>query len=204
MKIVGIITLVLLVVATVGCVRITDGTWWIRSASTPENWPEITPVGEVKIKRMPLYRAAVVNEGEGMRSMFMELFDHIRDNDISMTAPVEMSYADGGSGEPRMDSMAFLYRTPRQGEPGQEGPVEVQDVEQQTVVSVGVRGNYKPRNFERGVAQLESWLEANADQWQAAGEPRYLGYNSPFVPAFMRYGEVQIAVRAVNPPADRA
>jgi hypothetical protein len=204
MKILAILVVVALGALTVGCVRISEGTFWIRSASTPENWPGITPVGEVEIKEMPLYRAAVVTDGEAMDSMFFELFDHIKANGISMTAPVEMSYADPQGEEPRMSSMAFLYRTPRQGEIGRDGSVQVRDVQRQTVASVGVRGSYKPKNFEQGVARLEAWLAANADQWVVDGEPRYLGYNSPFVPAFLRYGEVQIPVRAVTLPADRA
>ena len=49
MKILALAVVLLLGTFAVGCVRISDGTWWIRSAATPENWPELTPVGEVRI-----------------------------------------------------------------------------------------------------------------------------------------------------------
>ena len=40
---------------------------------------------------------------------------------------------------------------------------------------------------------LETWL-AGHPEWTAAGPPRMLGYNSPFVPWFLKYAEVQLPV----------
>jgi hypothetical protein len=179
-----------------GCVRSSNGTWYIQSASMPDGWPELTPVGEVEVKPYPVCRAAVVTaldvEGDGMRPMFMELFRHIKNNDIAMTAPVDMGY-DESADEPRMTSMAFLYRHPDQGSAGTDGAVRVENLESRTFASVGVRGSYSARNYSKGLAILEGWL-AGHPRWRADGPPRYLGYNSPFVPWFMRYGEVQTAV----------
>lgn len=188
-----------------GCVHRSGGEWMVRSASMPEGWPEITPVGEVRVREYPVYRAASVSgadlEGEGMRPMFMELFGHIKDNEIAMTAPVEMTYA-GAGGEREMATMAFLYRSTALGAAGEQGAVRVEDLPAMTYASVGVRGAYTAKNYERGLAILDEWL-ASSDEWVATGPPRYLGYNGPFVPRFARYGEVQAPVTrsagAANP-----
>ena len=193
-----IAALLLVSAGVVGCVRVSGGTWYVRSAPVPADWPEPTPVGEVQVKTYPVYRAAVVADadvgGDGMRPMFMALFRHIQANEISMTAPVEMGYGDGTSGASRMESMAFLYRTRDLGGVGDEGAVRVLDVEPRTYASVGVRGDYTDRNFEKGLAVLQAWLADNAGRVSTTGPPRYLGYNGPFVPRFMRYGEVQIPI----------
>jgi hypothetical protein len=198
LKYTGAGVLLAVIVGIAGCVRVSGGTWYVRSAPVPENWPELTPVGEVQVKAYPVYRAAVVADvdiaGAGMRPMFMELFRHIQSNKIAMTAPVEMGYDDGAAGTPRMESMAFLYRTKDQGGVGDAGAVRVRDFEPQLYASIGVRGDYTGRNFEKGLSGLMSWLDANADHVQPLGPPRYLGYNGPFVPKFMRYGEVQIPI----------
>jgi hypothetical protein len=177
-------------------VRVSNGTWYIRNAAVPEGWPELTPVGEVEVKPYPVYRAATVTEtdlsGAGMQPMFMELFRHIKDNDIAMTAPVAMTYADGDAA-PAMSSMAFLYRRPDQGVAGTDGPVRIEDLEAHRFASVGMRGGYTAETYTKGLGLLRAWLEAHPE-WRATGGPRFLGYNGPFVPVFMRYGEVQIPV----------
>ena len=90
--------------------------------------------------------------------------------------------------------MAFLYRNQRIGGVGDEGAVRIRDFTPQTFASVGVRGGYNMKNFEAGLAVLETWLGANVGRIDPTGPPRYLGYNGPFVPASLRYGEVQIPV----------
>lgn len=184
-------------VAAAGCLRVSNNTWYVRSAPVPEGWPELTPIGTVEVKEYPLYRAASVSDvdvrgGGGAAPMFFALFDHIKREDIAMTAPVDMRYDDERD-EPRMTSMAFLYREPDMGQIGVDGAVRVEDLEPSTFASVGVRGDYNTRNYRKGLEQLRAWLEAGAP-WVATGPARYLGYNDPFVPAFFRYGEVQVPV----------
>lgn len=195
-----------------GCVTWSGDTWLVESAETPEGWPELTPVGEVQVKQYPVYRAAVVAEddidGSGTGPMFMTLFDHIKANKIAMTAPVEMGFAksadDAGQAQaakqardknqPPMTSMAFLYRTTELGKPGGEGAVRVVDMPAKQFASIGVRGAYNDANYQQSLKQLQAWLEKNQAAYRVTGPPRYLGYNSPFVPWFMRYGEVQLPV----------
>ena len=178
----------------VSCVRTSGGTWYVDSAPLPEGWPELTPVGEVEIREYPTYRAAVVTEKEGRAAttpMFRALFQHISTNDIPMTSPVDMSYEDVGSD--RMTGMAFLYRTPELGPIGTDGVVRVEDVPPRAYASTGVRGSYSEAHHREGLERVEAWI-AGQPNWKADGPSRYLGYNSPFVPWFMRYGEVQIPV----------
>lgn len=191
---------VLSAAAITGCVHRSGGTWMFESAPLPEGWPELTPVGEVRVREYPVYRAAVVERtdvGAGQSPMFNELFGHIKRNDIAMTAPVEMEYDGSPEAEGDMRSMAFIYRSTELGEPGEAGAVRVRDMQARTFASVGVRGGYTAANYRQGLETLEAWLSESAE-WRASGEPRYLGYNGPFVPWFWRYGEVQVPVSAAT------
>ncbi len=185
-----------------GCAQTSEAPFKFDSAPTPEGWPEPTPVDAVAIVKYPAYRQAIVTEaampGADTGPMFGRLFDHIQKRDIAMTAPVDMGYASAEPGTPRRTSMAFLYRVPADGPVGADGVVSVQDVAPSTWASVGVRGGYTDDNFASGLALLRDWLAARADTWQVVGPPRYLGYNSPFVLPFMRYGEVQLPVVPVD------
>ncbi|MCU0725126.1 MAG: heme-binding protein [Planctomycetes bacterium] len=109
-----------------------------------------------------------------------------------MTAPVEMGVTTG-SGAPR-STMAFLYGSKGIGKPGRDGAVEVVDTKPLTVVSVGRRGSYDEEEWKAEVEKLEAWLAANGDRWKKAGEPRVLAYNSPFMPWFLKFSEVQIPI----------
>lgn len=62
-------------------------------APVPAGFPAPTPVGVVEIKKLPVYRMAkVYNSGGG--NNFFTLFNHIKKNNIEMTAPVEMTMAE--------------------------------------------------------------------------------------------------------------
>jgi len=170
-----------------------------NESPTPEGWPALTPVDEIRVKRYPAYRAAIIRADEqdgGDNGLFRPLFNHIKRKDIAMTAPVEMTYNDAG----RENKMAFLYRTPDMGSTGSDAAdprVEVKDIPARAALSIGLRGDYSHERFTGAVAKLNAWL-AEQSQWQADGEPRYLGYNSPFVPGRLRYGEVQVPIKAVE------
>ncbi len=187
------------VLTFVGCVRTSGGAWYFDEAPLPDGWPELTPIDEVEIREYPSYRAAVVTDDDtqaGQSQMFGPLFRHISSNDIPMTAPVDMTYGRDSEdrGEPdRMTSMAFLYRTPDLGPLGADGVVKVEDMSPQAYASTGVRGSYSDAHFEAGLARVRGWL-GDHPEWVVDGPPRYLGYNSPFVPWFWRYGEVQLPV----------
>jgi len=177
----------------IGCVRKSGGVWYFREADTPEGWPALTPVGRIQVKQYPAYREAVVTDERTpaeQTPMFNALFQHIKSSDIAMTAPVDITYEPDGE-EPRMRSMAFLYDVPSRGPTGERGAVTVRDVPAMKAVSIGVRGGYSDATFENNIVKLRDWL-AGQTVYQPIGPPRLLGYNSPLVPVFWRYGEVQI------------
>ena len=185
--------------------------WWVAppSAPLPEGFPKPGPVDEVIVKQYPAYRAAVADRdvAQGGRStsdgLFYPLFNHIESHHIAMSSPVEMTYQQPATSQPdvkvpSLESMAFIYTSPTVGEAGKDGPVRVVDVPATTVASVGVIGSYDEQHFLAGKAKLDAWLAAHASEYAAAGKPRHLAYNSPFVLPFMRYSEVQIPVVPVK------
>ena len=176
----------------------------ISEAKLPEGFPSPGPVGEVITKTYPAHRLARVRSGgPGNDGSFMKLFRHIERNEIAMTAPVEMemAVADGGGASPRTESMAFLYGSATTGTPGPDPAdpnVMVEDVPETTVISLGVRGSYREERFAEFTAKLEAWLGEHPE-WVAAGPPRTLAYNSPFVPGILKYAEVQIPITPAPP-----
>lgn len=180
----------------IGCVRNDGGVWYFKEAKLPADWPALTPVGEVQVKQYPGYREAIIisqTSDANQNTMFRPLFEHIRKNDIAMTAPVDVGYTPDAH-DPKMRSMSFLYDIPERGPTGKDGNVTVRDVAPLTVASIGIRGRYNDKTFMRGLTQLRTWL-AGQSEYQQAGPPRYLGYNSPFIPRFWKYAEVQMPVR---------
>jgi len=105
----------------------------------------------------------------------------------------------GDAGEAgRAGAMAFLYASPEIGAAGPDpadADVVVEDVPALTVASVGIRGGYGPGTFTAGEKRVRDWLGGHPE-WQAAGPPRAMAYNSPFVPGMLKYAEVQIPVVA--------
>ena len=161
----------------------------VSEANLPAGFPAPGAVGTVIVKTYPTHRLARATVGKDSdNAMFMKLFNHIKRNDIAMTSPVQM---DGNR-----ESMAFLYATPDLGAPGvdpKDPAVVVEDIPETTVVSVALRGSYSKTTAEKGIKQLREWL-AGHPEWKEAGPPRTLGYNSPFVPSFLKYSEVQIPI----------
>jgi hypothetical protein len=182
-------------------------TAWVAppSADLPKGFPAPGPVGQVMLKDYPAYRAAMTSapagSGGGRSSLFYPLFNHIQRNHIPMSAPVEMEFTAATTEPayaPEPTSMAFIYGDPAMGKLGPDGPVTVVDVPAMKVVSVGVQGSYTVKRFATATERLKTWLAAHNPELKTCGEPRYLGYNSPFVLPFMRYGEVQIPVCAAH------
>lgn len=188
----------------------------VAEANLPEGFPAPGPVGVVMVKDYPPYRVARTAASDGaargdadrrerrqQNSMFRTLFNHIKANDVPMTAPVEMLYTadveavegdEVSAGEP--SSMGFMYESTAQGSTGESGRVAVVDTEPTQVVSLAMRGDYSPQNRAEGLAKLHAWLEEQGGSYEVAGSPRWLLYNSPFVPGFLKYSEVQLPIRA--------
>ena len=165
----------------------------IPEAKQPKGFPAPGAVNKIVIKSYPAYRAARVSApAAGRNRMFRTLFNHIKNNDIAMTAPVEMTYNETGP-----ESMAFLYGDTSIGTTGRDDKVDVLDIPEQKFLSVAVRGAYTQERFNSARARLVEWL-GEQEEWKADGAPRYLAYNSPFVPGMLKYGEVQLPISQVQ------
>ncbi|TWT62813.1 SOUL family heme-binding protein [Rubinisphaera italica] len=167
----------------------------VGEAKQPVGFPEWTPLHVIEFKKYPEYRMAEVQMKDSGNRSFWMLFNHIKRNKIAMTAPVEIGY-DSNNENANEASMAFLYRDQDLGKPGNDqadSSVVVKDVPAMQVVSIGCRGNMNEQEVEAAREKLEEWL-VDHPKYKISGNLRKLGYNSPMVPSFMRYYEVQIPV----------
>lgn len=176
---------------------------WME-AKVPEGFPEFTPVHHIEVKTLPDYRMARASmpttQDRGGNGAFWKLFSHIKRNEIAMTAPVQMDYT-GSDEDAEVASMAFLYGSQKIGAPGQDSAdntVEIIDLPEQDVVSIGVRGRMTPDSLEVAHRQLLKWLDDHKSEYRAAGPLRRMGYNSPFISEDRAFFEVQIPVEKVK------
>lgn len=165
----------------------------VAEADLPRGVPGFQAVDELELRHYPAYRMVRTDMKAGSMGAFWPLFQHIQANEIAMTTPVQVDYRRDGE-RMREASMAFLYGSPDLGNAGKDGRVEVVDVPPTAVLSIGARGYDRPARIAELRTRIEAWLAAQAD-WQAAGELRVMGYNSPSVLGERRYFEVQIPVQ---------
>ena len=163
-------------------------------APVPAGFPAPTPVGVVEIKKLPVYRMAKVANGGGNGSFFT-LFNHIKKNNIEMTAPVEMTMAEK-NGKFTESSMAFLYQQTTLGKTGPQGNVAVLDTTESLVASIGMIGSPSTTALDSAKQWLLEKIKASSQPYEVVGELRVMGYNSPFMPEKLRYYEVQLALKA--------
>ena len=169
----------------------------VGEADLPAGFPGYRAVGEIELRRYPGYRLArTAMRGGGSNGAFWPLFQHIKDNGIAMTAPVQTDYEqrEGAAARPR--TMAFLYGDSAITPDTVSDRVEVVDVPAATVLSIGARGNERRATVQRLEQALRDFVAANGDRWQVAGPMRLMGYNSPMVRGDRRYFEVQLPVQA--------
>lgn len=178
------------------------GAYSAASAPLPEGFPEPTADGKIDIKRYPAYRSATVQVKGDLKSAssrgFSPLFQHISDNEISMTAPVEAQYP---SDTLKADTVpqgntavSFLYRSVDIVPKEVERDVQIEDTPPMTVVSLGVRGGYDYDIYTNGIEQLQGWL-ATHPEYSVVGPPRRFFYDGPFIPDALKRSDIQIPVQ---------
>ena len=168
-----------------------------EEAPLPEGFPELTPVGEIRLQQYPQYRLAKTEMTLLEGRAFWTLFNHIKEREIAMTSPVEMTYAADEKGT-KKTSMSFLYRSTEQGKLGTADKVEVVDVPAQAAISIGIRGSANRERVADAKRRLEAWLQIHSDEYEPSGPLRVMNHNSPFVAESKQYSEVQIPVRSKN------
>lgn len=151
-----------------------------------------SPVGQPELKTLPagvlLKAGGKGNYFEGANGLFRPLFNYISSHDISMTTPVEAKIDDA--------AMFFWVANSQRAKVAGNGPgVEVVEVPERWVASLGARGGYSARNFAQTRDELLTWIGARPDV-VAAGEPYAVYWNGPFTPGFLKRYEVHVPVRA--------
>jgi hypothetical protein len=136
-------------------------------------------VGEVHLLPYPALRLARTPSPRGADTAFWVLINHVKKHDVPMSAPVEATLDTLADDPERPRSLAFLYPSNRLGRLGRDGAVEVEDVPAGTAVSIGLLGEPSGRWFGLARAALAEWLQQNAGDYEPAGPPRLLNYNSP-------------------------
>ncbi len=159
-----------------------------------------TPKGEIEIKTVPAMTAIETQSDESYfdedNGMFRKLFRYISQKDISMTTPVTVDVNPG--------AMRFIV-----GEKDLEradadtNDVKVVQLPERKVVSIGYNGRYNEKNYKLHLKQLRSWLEENADSWEANGEPIGVYWDGPFKLSNWKKAEVMIPVKAVETAEQR-
>ena len=167
-------------------------------APLPEGFPAFRAIDEVEIKSYPAYRMAktTMNRVQDVGA-FWVLFNHIKDRDIAMTAPVQVDYSEAGQRQQKA-TMGFLYRTPNLGPTGPAGRADVVDVEPTMVVSIGASGQDRRSRVAELQERLEAWLRSAKQDYKSCGPMRVLTHNGPMVRGKRRYFEVQIPIQPVE------
>lgn len=149
-----------------------------------------SPVGTPELKTLPagllLKASGKGNYFEQSNDLFRPLFNYISTHDIAMTTPVEASIEGA--------AMYFWVAESERGKVGGNSQgVEVVEIPERRVASLGARGSYSAANFAATRDELLAWLGARADV--VATGPAYAVYwNGPFVPGFLKRFEVHIPV----------
>jgi hypothetical protein len=165
---------------------------YVDEAPLPKGWPKPGPYDQISEKSYPPYRAAFTT-AKRENGAFGTLFSHIQKNDIPMTAPVEISMAEGDGQNLRQTSLAFLYQDTAVGKTGADGAnVEVRDVPAMETLSYTWQGDRNEANIAKAKAALEAALK---DRKIEAKEFRLLGYNGPGIPETKRTWELQALLR---------
>ena len=169
------------------------------TAALPTGFPSSTEIGQIEIKFYPEYRAVTYTHTgppqSATRVAFDWLFQHISQNQIAMTVPVEARYIQVSEQNEQISTVevSFLYPDPKINPQKMTENVKVTDYPSLTVVSIGVGGAYTWESYTKNLHDLQQWLTQNP-HYQVVGNPRRLLYNSPMTPDLLKRSEVQIPI----------
>ena len=187
-----------------GCWRVTkDMRWYLNSLifflfaplimAAPQAFAP-TEVGVSEFKTLP---AGVLLKAQGQGNYFSEsnrlfrpLFNYISTHNIAMTTPVEAKIDEA--------AMYFWVAQSEQSKVAGSGAgVEVLEIPERRVASLGARGSYSAANFAKTREALTAWLSTQPGV-EAAGPAYGVYWNGPFTPGFLKRFEVHLPVRAAT------
>ena len=164
---------------------------YISESPLPTGWPTPGPYEVVVEKSFPDYRAAII-DARNRNLGFWTLFNHIKRNDIPMTAPVEMGMEAVGPERMRMRTMAFLYESASVGALGKDGRnVDVVDLPAIRAFTYAFQGRDTKENIARARRAIERKTEEDG---VAVSGYRLLGYNGPGIPDARKTWELQAMI----------
>ena len=137
-----------------------------------------------------LKTSATGNYFDQSNRLFRPLFSYISYHEIAMTTPVEA----------KIESAAMFFwvaKSQRAKLAGSTGAVEVVEIPERWVASLGARGRYSAQNFAKTRDQLLAWL-GQRKEVEAAGSPYAVYWDGPFTPGFLKRFEVHVPVRSVG------
>lgn len=153
-----------------------------------------TRAGAAELKTLPagvlLKASATGNYFDQSNRLFRPLFDYISSHEIAMTTPVEA----------KIEGAAMFFwvaKSQRAKIAGSTGGIEVVEIPERWVASLGTRGSYTAQNFAETRDRLLAWLGQRKDV-EAAGAPYAVYWNGPFTPGFLKRFEVHVPVRSVG------
>ncbi|MBP7636845.1 MAG: heme-binding protein [Kiritimatiellae bacterium] len=112
-----------------------------------------TAVGTLEIKTLPARTTLIASApGDAFKdrgAAFRQLFSYINANKVAMSVPVEASAS--------TNEMLFLVGSDGSGRSLASGKgVTVRTLPDVTVASIGLRGGYSRKNYEKGLARLRA------------------------------------------------
>lgn len=164
---------------------------WTGLAQAYEAAYPMTEVGVCEIKNLPASAILLARSDreyfQENNGLFRKLFQAIQDNQIPMTTPVEAGMQPG-------TMIFYLDQASASRSNLRLAGVERKDVAERTVASLGIRGGYSKESYTESVAELRKWLAEQPD-WQPAGQPYAVYWNSPFMIWFLKRSEVHLPVQ---------
>ncbi|MEM1222958.1 MAG: heme-binding protein [Verrucomicrobiota bacterium] len=174
--------------------------FFINTVSAYEEAYPRTEVGQSEIKVLPaatlIASQTQSSYFESNGALFRPLFRYIQSNDIAMTTPVEAEISPG--------VMYFYIGSDRDYKDLPEGEkIQVLNLPERLVASIGVRGGYNETNFAEAEATLRAWIQTQ-EAYQIDGDARGVFWNGPMTPGFMKRFEVHLPIRKSLPTEERS
>jgi hypothetical protein len=169
---------------------------WLGPApamAAPAAFPPTEP-GVFEVKTLPagllLKSTSAGSYFDRANSLFRPLFSYISRHKIAMTTPVEATV------EPA--AMYFWVAESERAKVADDtDDVEVVEIGERRVASLGARGGYSRSSFEKTRDALLVWLDTQPDLVRA-GEAYGVFWHGPFTPWFAKRFEVHIPVKPVD------
>ena len=159
-----------------------------EEAPLPLGFAEPTVVMQPMLITVPAHRAVEAQS-------FSQCFQHIKRNDIPMTAPVYMSMESQGTALPRsMKHMRFLFPSPDTKSSVIVPGARVVDVPEKEVLIMYMQGVMSDDRTLNSLTQMRRYLMEHYPQLRIVSDVQILGYNSPFVLPWKKLWALQLEV----------